>query len=236
MRFIRKRTFGGHQLEQVNERPPTTPEEATNRWGSFTDKNRVSGFLCDEQYGLCAYSEIRSDLEDIGTHIEHIQPKRHYPHQTFDFSNLVLCALADRDLSDFITSHVFGGHAKLSKYDPELFVSCLQESCSHFFAYLSDGRVIPAETLDADEFARAEYTIKLLNLNSEYLKVLRKNWLNELDQLIDDHLSNNDSLEYLAVIYLLPISGRLDPFFSASRKRLGAIAEQLLTAQAPELL
>ena len=70
--------------------------------------------------------------------------------------------------------------------------------------------------------------IKLLNLDAPYLVTQRKNWLDELDQLIDEHLESDDSLEDLAAIDLLPTSGKLNPFFSATRQRFTGIAERLL--------
>lgn len=236
MRFIRKRTFGGGHLEQAHANPPQTADEATSRWSSFGHKNTVTVFLQDEQYGLCAYTELRPDLVGLGTHIEHVQPKSRYPQRTFDFSHLVLCALDESDLQTRAVNDRFGGHAKLGEYDPALFVSCLQNDCPRFFAYLSDGRVVAAANLSVNETQQAQYTIDLLNLNAPYLLVQRKNWLDELDGLIDEHLDNDNSLEDLAAIDLLPTSGKLSPFFSATRQRFARIADSLLRAQAPEWL
>lgn len=236
MRFIRKRTFGGGHLEQAHANPPQTGKQATSRWSSFGHRDTVSNCLQDEQYGLCAYTELRPDQAGLGTHIEHVQPKSLYPQRTFDFSNLVLCALDESDLQTRAVNDRFGGHAKLGEYDPALFVSCLQNDCPRFFAYLSDGRVVAAANLSVNETQQAQYTIDLLNLNAPYLLVQRKNWLDELDGLIDEHLDNDNSLEDLAAIDLLPTSGKLSPFFSATRQRFARIADSLLRAQAPEWL
>ena len=236
MRFIRKRTFGGGHLEQAHANPPQTGKQATSRWSSFGHRDTVSNCLQDEQYGLCAYTELRPDQAGLGTHIEHVQPKSLYPQRTFDFSNLVLCALDESDLQTRAVNDRFGGHAKLGEYDPALFVSCLQNDGPRFFAYLSDGRVVAAANLSVNETQQAQYTIDLLNLNAPYLLVQRKNWLDELDGLIDEHLDNDNSLEDLAAIDLLPTSGKLSPFFSATRQRFARIADSLLRAQAPEWL
>lgn len=230
MRFIRKRVFGGHSLEKAHAQPPQTSDEATTRWSRFADKDKVTTFLEEEQLGLCAYSEVRPDKEEIGTHIEHVQPKGSYPTRTFDYGNLVLCGLNDRDLKSFISDNVFGGHAKLGGYDPDLFISCLDPDCERYFTYLSDGRIVPSSQEESDEeYKKADYTINtLLKLNSPYLVQLRKAWIDELDELIDEHLKNNDSLYYLAKIYLLPTNAKLDPFFSASRQRFGSVAQRVL--------
>ena len=236
MRFIRKRAFSSYYLDQAHANPPQTGEQATSRWSSFGHKDTVTQCLWDEQYGLCAYTELRPDEAGFGTHIEHIQPKSRYPQRTFDFSNLVLCALADADLQSRTKADLFGGHAKLSAYDPALFIACLHADCPRFFAYLSDGRIVPAIHLDARQTQQAQYTLDLLNLNAPYLVNQRKNWLDELDSFIDQHLTEDQSLADLAAIDLLPTSGKLSRFFSATRQRFGRIAEQLLQEHAPELL
>lgn len=229
MRFITKRFFGGHSLEKAHEQPPQTSGEARTRWGSFVGKDEVATFLEEEQLGLCAYSEVRPDQEEIGTHIEHVKPKGSYPELTFDYSNLVLCGLNESDLKAF-SGKAFGGHAKQDKYDPDLFISCLDPDCESYFTYLSNGRIVPSSQEESGEkYRKADYTINtLLNLNSPYLVQLRKSWIDELDELIDQHLDNGDSLAYLAKVYLIPTNDKLYQFFSASRQRFGRISETIL--------
>ena len=236
MRAITKKGNGGYQLNKSNEHPPTTSNEATSRWSSFGCKQEVAQYLQAEQYGLCAYSEVRPDQLGLGTHIEHVEPKSSAPLRTFDYHNLVLNALSSDDLKYIDKAELFGGHAKQSQYDEQLFISCLQPDCAHYFVYLSNGEIEPANQLSPFEQAQAEYTIDLLNLNSPFLVTLRKNWVNELDELIDEHIKDGKSLSDLAAIDLLPINKLLSPFFTATRQRFGPIAEQLITNEAPELL
>lgn len=224
------------QLAQANETPPQTAREATSQWQRFNHKPLLGLHLLTEQYGLCAYSEICPDVKDIGIHIEHVKPKSQYPEQTFDYQNLIASALHSDDLQTLIHSQVFGGHAKLSEYDPALFISCLDNDCAHFFAYLSDGRVVPSVALNAQEQQQANYTITLLNLNSAYLITHRKNWLEEIDELIEEHIDQDMSLSMLAAIHLVPSNNMLYPFFSLTRARFGQIAEDVLAQNAPELL
>lgn len=229
MRSIIKVGNGGRHLEKSNDNPPTTHEEATNRWKSFRKyKAMLVDCLNYEQYGLCAYSEIRPDKVGLGTHIEHIEPKSKNPSRTFDYRNLILSALSSDDLESRDKDDIFGGHAKLSVYDSSLFVSCLNPICSQHFVYLLDGRVEPSKKLDQDAQNSAQYTIDLLNLNSPYLVTLRENWLDEIDALIDEHIRNNDSLEHLAAVDLLPRGEKLSEFFSATRQRFGDIAEKVI--------
>lgn len=242
MRFIRKKAQCYHySLSRANENPPQTAAQATSRWDSFNKKKDLQNLLLEEQFYLCAYSEIRPDLKllpdlkQMGAHIEHIEPKSQHPGRTFDYQNLVACALSEHDLTQYARTDHFGGHAKLGQYDSSRFISCLDESCAKTFAYLSDGRIVPSLHLAPIDQADAQYTIDLLNLNCGFLVNRRKQWLDDLDTLIDEHLTNDYSLTDLAAIDLLPCNKKLSPFFTATRQRFGRIAEQVLL-EYPELL
>ncbi len=190
MRYIKKKGDSGcFPLNQAHNNPPQDKAEARSQWGSFRDKSQLTALLGKEQYFLCAYSEIEilRDNSTVGTHIEHVKPKSRYPQQTFDYKNLVLSALSSEDLKSTIAQReVFGGHHKKSHYDPTLFVSCLDNDCTDYFSYLSDGRVVPKDNDDNLHRKKAEYTIKLLNLNSPYLVNKRRDWLDVLNRCIAD--------------------------------------------------
>lgn len=64
------------------------------------------------------------------------------------------------------------------------FIHCHIRDCSRYFAYLSDGRIVPADELNAQETENAQYTIDLLNLNSGFLQTERRNHWEELEQLL----------------------------------------------------
>lgn len=239
MRAITKRGTGGFQLNQSHGNPPQTGDQATSRWHGFKHKTTVLEQLFDEQYRLCCYSEIRPDLLGLGSHIEHVQPKSQYPQRTFDYQNLAASALdSESDLKVFKVQaqEVFAGHAKLDGYDPNLFISCHQSDCARFFAYLSDGRVVPASSLTQNDTAKANYTIALLNLNSPYLLTQRQSWWDELETLFAEHQVKGWSLECLAAVDLVPTNGKLSQFFSLTRKFFGPVAEQVVAQKAPQLL
>lgn len=236
MRFIRKQGGGAGHLNAAHAHPPQTPQQATSRWASFGYKPQVLQCLLEEQYFLCCYSELRADQESLGYHIEHVYPKSSAPARTFDYLNLAASALSSNDLSRLPKADQFGGHAKRSDHDPQRFISCHRPDCARFFGYLSDGRVVPAVGLDAADVARADYTIKLLNLNSPYLMVLRKRWWDELDALHAQHQANDWSLEHLIALDVVPTGGALSPFFSLTRQFFGATAELVLQQQAPALV
>lgn len=239
MRRITKQGNGGNHLTQAHAHPPQTRVQATSSWRAFGYKADVTALLLEEQYQLCCYSEIRADSLGLGYHIEHVQPKSQYPQRTFDYQNLGASALnSSHDLKTFKAQklEIFGGHAKRSEYDPLLFVSCHQQDCARFFAYLSDGRVVPASNLNVQDTDKAKYTIDTLNLNSPYLVTQRQRWWNELDQLYEQHQIDNWSLEHLAAVDLVPSGNSLSQFFSLTRQFFGSIAEQVLHQQAPQLI
>lgn len=83
-----------YYLDNRHQIPPATSDQAESRWRNFSKyKTRLSERLSEEQYGLCAYSEIRPDEEELGTHLEHVKPKEQFPGETFNYCNIVLCAL-----------------------------------------------------------------------------------------------------------------------------------------------
>jgi len=241
MRYISKQgQTGGYHLQQAHANPPQTAQDAGTRWHSFGYKQGVLAFLLGEQYHLCCYSELRADEEGLGYHIEHVENKSQNPLRTFDYSNLAASALDSvSDLSAFTAQgeEVFGGHAsgKQQGCDMNRFVSCHQPDCHRFFAFLSDGRVVPHKALGTDDRDRSLYTIELLNLNSPYLVLRRRQWWNELDALFQEHAANGGDLVHLAAVDLAPTGQKLSRFFSLTRQFFGQIAEQALQQFAPEL-
>ena len=246
MRSIVKQGTGGYHLNQSHSNPPQTPAQATSRWSSFSPKQEVMECLLQEQYHLCCYSEFRPDEEGLGCHIEHVENKSQNPARTFDYSNLAASALdSDTGLQQLKKPNpaapeaVFGGHAagKRDSVDLALFVSCHQRDCTRYFAYLpTNGRVVPRENLDEQDQAKADYTIRLLNLNSPFLITRRRQWAKELQDLIDHHIEKGWSLPHLAQIDLHPTAGKLNRFFSLTRQFYGPLAEQTLAQHAPALV
>lgn len=228
MRTIDKSQEGYHHLDKPRANPPANAAQAETRWRAFGHKRELSGLLKDEQFGLCAYTELRPDMARLGTHIEHIKPKSIYHDLTFDYQNLVLSALSDADLQTLARENVFGGHAKTGQFDEARFISPLNPRSAEYFTYVSDGRVVPNNKLPDIEQANAQYTIDVLNLNADYLVTERAKWIDEIDEWIDEHIQKDMSLPHLAAVYLLPRDGRFDPFYSAARQRFGPLAEQLL--------
>lgn len=238
MKYIAKRKKHVDCLYDEHQTPPSTSEEAQRRWNRFNGKTLLTEVLNDEQYNLCAYTELRPDEEGIGTHIEHVKPKSKFPAATFDYKNLVLSSLESDDLAKpHHQGDHFGGHAKGSHYDRKQFlIPLIARSKRNYFLYQSDGKVVPSPLKSKRYQRKAEHTIRLLNLNAAYLVNHRKRWIEEVDKLIDDHLEQDMSLPHLASVDLIPVNNKLSRFFTATRQRFGRIAENVLKEQAPELL
>lgn len=239
MKYIRKLPYNSEGLKNAHAKPPTSAEEARKRWTKFKPhKKRLLQQLLTEQYQLCCYSEVDADKQGLGYHIEHVINKGMNPSKTFDYANLAASAIHSDNISSLPKAQVFGGHAtgKANTFNESLFMPCNDANCSGLFTYLSNGGIIPRDGLKPGEFERAEYTIKLLNLDSPFLVVLRRNRWQALDDefnvYVDDHLE----LDVLVVQELLPSEGRLKDFFSLTRQFFGAKAEAILAENAPELI
>ncbi len=188
-------------------------------------KKELLAQLIDEQFGLCCYSEVALEIERFGSHIEHVVPKSFEPRRTFDYTNLAACALAADELPNHPVHERFGGHKRLSHHDSKLFVSPFEPDCSRYFAYLSDGRVVPGIALDEAEKARAEYTIGLLGLNVAPLVNRRRACAELHNRLIDEHTDCDWDLNDLAAVCLgptcTPAGNRLEPHISVIRACFG---------------
>ncbi|MFB2830097.1 retron system putative HNH endonuclease [Aeromonas jandaei] len=239
MRVVTQSALYVHALSEANQIPPQTKEQATSRWSSFGHKRELQSRLLHQQYQLCCYSEVRADLLGLDYHIEHVENKSQVPTRTFDESNLAASALSSDRVSLLEKADVFGGHAvgKQAGVDMVRFVHCHQTDCARYFAYLSDGRVVPSVHLNEPERDRAQYSIDLLNLNSAYLVNLRQHLWDELEQLEDQHFANTWDINQLLQLDLVPTARQqLNPFFSMTRQFFGQIAEAVLRSEAPELL
>lgn len=245
MRYVRKGPDGGYHLSQAHCTPPVTPGQAKSRWRSFGHKADVLDRLLWEQYRLCCYAEVRADEEGLGYHIEHVENKSQNPGRTFDYTNLSASAV-DRDVGlpalASVGESAFGGHAtgKQAGVDINRFVSCHQADCARFFAYLSDGRVVPATDLGPVDWDRADYTIDLLHLNAPFLVVRRKQWWDELDKAFWEHYHGGREIEHLIAVDLLPRQWGnkryLQRFFSLTRQYYKGAADAVILASDPTLL
>ncbi|EFQ7848851.1 TIGR02646 family protein [Salmonella enterica] len=241
MRHVIKTRRGTDALLTAHEQPPQNSDQSTRRWQRFGRENKAAlmTLLLNEQYHLCCYSEIRADLRGLGYHIEHVENKSQQPGRAFDYQNLAASALDSENGLHLFGINAFGGHArgKQEAVDMANFIHCHLPDCSRYFAYLSDGRIVPADELNAQEMERAEYTIDLLNLNSGFLQTERRNHWEELEQLFEEHIEKGWDLQQLLQLELVPSPDhKLHEFFSITRQFFQQEAEQVLQIHAPALI
>jgi uncharacterized protein (TIGR02646 family) len=230
MRYIAKREGGYSALDLANLTPPETSQEASLQWRKFGwKKKELLKILLNEQHSVCCYSEVFAGDYHFFYHIEHVLNKSQYPLRTFEYGNLAASALSSADLAKIKSDGAgvaFGGHApgKSKSVNAHLFISPHQRDCARFFAYLSDGSVVPAEGLNENDKVRATHTIDELNLNSQFLKQQRKSWFDELSEVVTQCLNDQTRLDKLSQLYLRPNENGLMSFYSLTRQVLCRVA------------
>lgn len=217
-------------LKQIAEGTAVSAQVA---WENFDFKADTRNACWHEQLGLCAYSEIALDDDNLGMHIDHVEPKSINQNRTFDHANLLLSAISSDKLKGMPRGEVFGGHFRGSRYSATDFVTPLWPDCLRFFHYASSGEVQPALGLPVDDEKKARYTIDVLNLNAPHLVSRRRLWLLELEQEIEKLLDSPDALSSFADAELCDTSGRLRPFHSAVRQRFGDLGQRVLKQRCP---
>lgn len=143
--------------------------------------------LIEEQKGLCAYCCGR--ITEDKAHNEHIEPRhpgKYVSKRSLDYMNIV----ASCNNSETC------GNKKGNNYDPQNFVSPLDEDCEDKFTYYPDGKIVGDE-----------YTIDLLNLNAYELKNARKAVMKKLQCFTKEDIEicymNEDDGKYPAYDYFL---------------------------------
>lgn len=218
MRSVKK--GGGHF--QLNHRHALYLDQIANgvavsaqiAWDNFNNKEGTRNACWHEQLGLCAYSEIVLDNDNLGMHIDHVEPKSINQSRTFEHANLLLSAISSEKLKGMPKSEVFGGHYRRDQYVATDFISPLWPDSRRFFHYASNGEIEPAQGLSGDDVRKARYTIAIMNLNSPALVRHRRVWLEELEQGIDKLLESPDALRWFAEAELCDTGGGLRPFHS----------------------
>lgn len=181
-------------------------------WRKFTNetyggtkvKRKLANHLYKEQKGLCIYCQqsfnnalINKNLSEF-SHIEHIKPKarKRYPENTFNQNNLALsCNGFDCNILVNETENEFCGHNKDQKYDKNLFLNPIEvEDIEKYFSYKINGEIQISDKLEKKEEKKADYMIKILDLNNEtlvdmrrenYIKII-ENHKNKIDEFLDE--------------------------------------------------
>ena len=182
---------------------------ASTKWKSFNRKvkNDVYDSILHEQGYICCYCGIRISRKKC--HIEHYRPKSKYTHLTFDYSNLISSCQGEDEQRP--TKPVHCGHKKGGWFDEELMISPLDPNCSSYFRYTGAGEILA--TPDTEHQEAAETTIKMLALDINKLKKMRRKVVDGVIQATQD--LSEEEIKQLSEAWLeRDTSGRYEPFWA----------------------
>ena len=130
--------------------------------------------LVTEQHHLCCYCECL--VEPDTSHNEHFKPKGNaaYSHLQLSYGNIFASCL--REPNGDPETHC--GHKKGNDYDVRL-VSPLEADCATHFKYTLEGKI-------SSDDERGRYTIGLLKLDSALLDAMRKQLIDDFNDLDED--------------------------------------------------
>ncbi len=229
---------GGHFALAIrsarHQRELSVNAASKDPWSTFKYSAGTRDSCRNEQFSLCAYSEVELSETLLGMHLDHVKPKSKFPTDTFSHTNLLLSAIDDIKARSLTKRDVFGGHARGDRYHPVWFIHPLKPDSHLFFHYASDGLIQPRRGLSTRDRRRAVYTIGIMNLNAPFLVNLRRRWIEEIEDEIDKLLGQTTALQYFAMVELCPTGGRLRPFHSAVRSRFGSLGEIVLAQHCPQ--
>ena len=204
MRFIQKGneplSFSVWKQQGIDDCPST--------WENFRkpEKLEVLDALLQEQGFICCYCGQAIDRNH--SHIEHLQPRTHYPSLSVDYSNLLACCPGYGKDDRNKAPQAFCGH---HKKDKELPLSPLDRDCSTYFRYSASGEIF--SSVEVSKRSPAKETIDILALNHTTLQRAREEAIEGILQDIDSF--SNEDLRKLMTSYDRPDStGKLEQFCS----------------------
>ncbi len=195
MRYIDKSNRCLQFDEYIQQYPPSSWEEFD---GDI--KLTLHQHLWCEQGELCIYCQQRLPPKEgkqasaeIRSHIEHIRPQKMFPLLIFVYENLSVSCEGFINNYRYHSKKEFCEHCKGDKYDETTFLNPVElQDIESYFEYNAEGYVCPS----SKDKVRAEYMIKILCLNHE--------WLIEERKLVLDAVAHNQ----------LEINSGLPPFYS----------------------
>lgn len=180
------------------------------------EKRVLHEALLAEQGHVCCYCGRSVDRED--SHIEHFRSQEGHDDLALEYKNLFASCI--RETQPGAPLHC--GHAKGHDFDEARAISPLDDGCEQRFLYVSgSGEIKPDSTADT----AADYMIKLLKLDVQFLCNRREEVLMRVFDAAFVAAATDDELERLAHAYrLCRADSRLDGFGHV----LARYAEQLL--------
>ena len=201
MRYIQK----GNEPPSFTIWKQQSIDDCPSTWENFRkpQKSEVLDSLLQEQGFICCYCGQAIDRKH--SHIEHFQPRTHYPSLSVDYFNLLACCPGYGKDDPDKTPQEFCGHYKK---DQELPISPLDRDCSTHFRYSGCGEVLSNSESPS---CPVKETIEILALNHPTLKRAREEAIEGILQDIDTF--SDDELRKLMSSYDQPdATGKLEEF------------------------
>jgi uncharacterized protein (TIGR02646 family) len=130
--------------------------------------------LLNEQSLLCAYCERETDDNPNNSNIDHFKTRHQFPEYTLDYDNLLVSCNSTTSCS-----HIKDNYG-LTKDDYTKIINPVIENPNDFFEYGLAGDTLVKDGLNNCDKNKAEFTIKVFNLNSKSLTEDRKKVANAL--------------------------------------------------------
>jgi len=133
--------------------------------------------ILKEQNNLCIYCEkvIKNYPNDC--HIDHFKKRDFFPKETLNYENLLVSCNNENRCAKYKDKNI-------SKDDYKKLINPVIENPENFLEYTFYGELEPKSNLSELDRIKAEFTIKILNLNDRSLVEERKNFILKLRSFI----------------------------------------------------
>ena len=155
---------------------------------NFEIKRQLKIYMLENEQKIeneyyCPYCELELDLEE--SQIEHIKPKDKFPKQFSDYKNFIVGCICEKTC----------GQAKGNKWN-ESFINPVIENPNEHFSYdIKTGKIVPLKESGAEN-KKAVKTIEILNLNEDKLCMLRKKYIIEIKNTIEN-LADSEIVDFI---------------------------------------
>ena len=205
---------------------------------SGASRNELMDALAQNQHGLCAYCE--NVIKGWRRQIEHVIPQSDDEmgkSKALYIANLVACCVGGTESKASKRGGTSCGQAKGNQNDPNFIDPRILPALPSLMRVLDNGLI------EADENAcqmvgflsdHVTRTIEILNLNAEWLRSLRENrWngLNEEWQQIDDPDDPDEMNKWIRDLLTPNENGQLASFFTTTRSYFDPLSESILAEQ-----
>jgi len=147
----------------------------------------LANFILKEQFNLCIYCEKYVANYPNDCHIDHFKKRSLFPNKTLDYNNLLVSCNKGNRCAKYKDKKI-NNHE-----DYEKIINPVIENPENFLEYTLFGEIIPKDSLSIEDNQKAEFTIKIFNLNDKGLVEERKNVIKSLCYMIE-YITNLDDI------------------------------------------